>query len=43
VLSVIGAAVPPAFAVLVESTSWRMAFAVPLAGWWAIERPRGLS
>ncbi|MEX1357581.1 MAG: hypothetical protein WD981_03055, partial [Gaiellaceae bacterium] len=38
VLSVIGAGVPPGFAVLVEATSWRTAFAVaaavPLAGWW---------
>jgi sugar phosphate permease len=48
VLSVIGAAVPPGFAALVEATSWRTAFAVaaviPLAGWWALglvaERPR---
>jgi sugar phosphate permease len=48
VLSVVGAAVPPGFAVLVETTSWRTAFAVaaviPLAGWWALglltERPR---
>jgi sugar phosphate permease len=47
VLSVIGAAVPPGFAALVEATSWRTAFAaaavVPLAGWWALglvtERP----
>jgi MFS family permease len=40
VLSVIGAAVPPTFAALVEGTSWRAAFAVvaavPLAGWWAL-------
>jgi sugar phosphate permease len=48
VLSVIGAGVPPGFAVLVETTSWRTAFAVaagvPLVGWWALglvtERPR---
>jgi MFS family permease len=48
VLSVIGAAVSPAFAALVDGTSWRTAFAVaaavPLAGWWALglvtERPR---
>jgi len=42
VLSVIGAAVPPGFAVLVEATSWRTAFAVaaaiPLVGWWALGR-----
>ena len=40
VLSLIGAAVPPAFAALVEGTSWRAAFAaaaaVPLVGWWAL-------
>ena len=48
VLSVIGAAVSPAFAALVDGTSWRTAFAVaaaiPLIGWWALglvtERPR---
>ncbi len=42
VLSVIGAVVPPAFAALVEVSSWRTAFAVaavvPLLGWWALGR-----
>jgi hypothetical protein len=40
VLAVIGAGVPPAFAAVVEATSWRTAFAVaaavPLVGWWAL-------
>jgi nitrate/nitrite transporter NarK len=39
-LSVIGIAVPPAFAVLIAATSWQAAFAVavafPLVGWWAL-------
>jgi MFS family permease len=48
VLSVLGAAVPPLFAWIVEATSWRLAFGLaavaPLVGWWALgrvtERPR---
>jgi sugar phosphate permease len=42
VLSVLGAAVPPLFAWVVEATSWRVAFALaaaaPLLGWWVLGR-----
>jgi sugar phosphate permease len=44
VLSVVGVAVPPAFAATVSATSWRAAFALaaaaPLVGWWLL-RPLG--
>jgi sugar phosphate permease len=44
VLSVAGVAVPPLFAAIVQSTSWRLGFALaavaPLAGWYLLGRVR---